>query len=110
LTLCGGIVVSETIIYKWRYGETLSFDLELSTRFEWDGVNIGLVLKNGIISEAKVYSDAMDVEFIEALSNIFIGGVFNAKIMAQSIREIDTNEDSGFMREAIAGWLAQKAF
>jgi lipoate-protein ligase A len=96
--------------WEWRYGETLSFDLELSTRFEWGGVDIGLVLRNGIISEAKVYSDAMDVEFIEALSNIFIGGVFNAKAMAQSIWEMDTNEDNGFMREAIAGWLDQKAF
>lgn len=46
--------------WNWRMGKTPAFDLELSERFPWGGVQILLTLKEGIVTQAQVYSDALD--------------------------------------------------
>ena len=46
--------------WDWRMGRTPAFDLELSERFLWGGVQLLLTLKEGIVAQAEVYSDAMD--------------------------------------------------
>ncbi len=48
--------------WEWRMGKTPSFDLELSERFPWGGIDLQLTLKDGRVTEAKVWSDAMDAE------------------------------------------------
>ena len=95
--------------WDWRYGENRQFDLELSNRFEWGRINIGLVLKNGLIDDARVYSDAGDAGFIEALSRTLIGSERDSQAMAQSVREMDTAAENRFMCEALAGWLTKQS-
>ena len=59
--------------WDWRLGKTPSFDLELSERFPWGGVQILLTLKEGRVSHAQVYSDAMDPALPECVSQKLIG-------------------------------------
>lgn len=46
--------------WDWRIGKTPAFNLTLENRFSWGGIEILLNVKRGIISEAVVYSDALD--------------------------------------------------
>lgn len=59
--------------WDWRLGKTPAFDLELSERFSWGGVQLLLSTKEGIITDAKVYSDAMDTELPRQLSERLTG-------------------------------------
>ena len=51
--------------WEWRYGHTPKFDLEFETRFPWGEIQVGLSLKKGIITQATIYSDAMNPQLIE---------------------------------------------
>jgi lipoate-protein ligase A len=94
--------------WDWRYGEIRQLDLELSHRFEWGRIEIGLVVKNGLIHDAKVYSDVRDAEFIDALSLTLIGKELNPKALAQAVLELDTVPENRFMSEALAAWLIRR--
>ncbi|HEX2945053.1 MAG TPA: lipoate--protein ligase [Clostridia bacterium] len=73
--------------WEWRYGETTGFDVELENRFIWGGVQIGLKIENGIISEAKVFSDAMEEAYIEALPGIFEGCPYDSGQLARRLTD-----------------------
>ncbi len=96
--------------WEWRYGQAPSFDIEFSTRFEWGGIDIGLQLERGIIKEVKVYSDAMDVEFIDMVAQALKGIILNAPVMADCICKIDAGTDRKQMQEDIAAWIITKDF
>lgn len=53
--------------WKWRFGQKIDFQMELSHRFSWGGLTIQLQVEEGTIVDAAVYSDALDQEFILAL-------------------------------------------
>lgn len=96
--------------WEWRYGEAPKFDLEFGVRFPWGGVEIGLKLEQGVIKEARVYSDAMDAEFIGMLPQTLQGVILNALVMADTVRSMDAGPDRRPMQEDIAGWFMKKDF
>lgn len=53
--------------WKWRFGRKMEFQMELSHRFSWGGITIQLQVEEGRITDAAVYSDALDQDFILAL-------------------------------------------
>ena len=98
--------------WAWRYGEAPDFDVTYETRFPWGGIEIGFTLQNGIISEAVVYSDAMDAAYIASLTEILKGSRYDSGQLARQILEADSEEpdDVKTMAEDLAGWLSSKGF
>jgi lipoate-protein ligase A len=56
---------------EWKYGKNPPFSFESSGRFPWGGVEIRLDVRENRVSEAAVYSDAMDEEFILQIQVLF---------------------------------------
>jgi lipoate-protein ligase A len=96
--------------WEWRYGQTPKFDIEMTQRFAWGGIEIGMQLKNGIIEKAAVYSDALDETFIEMLPEILEGCSFQSTALAHKLRALEVQETRREMIEDIAGWLEEKGF
>lgn len=97
--------------WQWRYGESPRFDISLNTRFPWGGIEMGLHLEHGKITQATVYSDAMDEEFIEDLPSIMEGVSFHSAEIAQKVRDYGQNNSvRKSMVEDIASWLSKKGF
>ena len=46
--------------WEWNYGQTIPFTFESEGRFPWGSVQIEVQVENGIVQQAKVYSDSMD--------------------------------------------------
>jgi len=59
--------------WDWRMGKTPAFDLELSERFPWGGVQLLLTLKDGLVQQAQVYSDALDTELPQIIEHRLTG-------------------------------------
>lgn len=51
----------------WRFGKTPEFSHSLETRFDWGIINIHLNIKKGVIDECIIFSDALDIDFIQTL-------------------------------------------
>jgi lipoate-protein ligase A len=60
----------------WKYGKNPPFAFEAQGRFAWGGVEIHFDVNNNTITNAQVFSDAMDSEFILELADALRGTPF----------------------------------
>lgn len=67
--------------WDFRFGDTPKFDVVLNNRFPWGEVNINLKLLKGKISEVKIYTDAMDVNFVNSVEKLMIDLPLEAAII-----------------------------
>lgn len=96
--------------WEWRYGEAPQFDIDMSARFAWGGVEMGIQLENGIISKARVFSDAMDADFFEQLGSALRGRKFHSGDMSRAVRDSINCDEQKVIAEDIALWIEQKGF
>lgn len=72
--------------WDYLYGTPLPFSFECQARFPWGGIQLQLQAKDGIITTAKVYSDAMDWQLPAALERALSGCRFNLTDMSTALR------------------------
>ena len=70
-------------------GKTPAFDLELDTRFPWGGVQLQFSLKNSMVEQVRVFSDAMDAELAAEIQNRLVGVRFGSQVMYQALMQSD---------------------
>jgi lipoate---protein ligase len=59
--------------WDWRFGKTPDFTHHMEERFDWGGMDIHLDVHRGVITEGKIYSDAMDPAMITAIEESLPG-------------------------------------
>ena len=57
----------------WLFGQKLSFTFRCEQRFPWGGVELQFKVDRGVITDAKVYTDAMDDRLASKLESALIG-------------------------------------
>ncbi len=62
----------------WRYGTRIPFTRSIEHRFDWGGVEVQLQMKGGFISDCRIYSDALETEVFEALTEVLRGCRYDA--------------------------------
>ena len=72
--------------WDYLYGAPLSFSFQCEERFPWGGVQLQLEAKGGVITAAKVYSDAMDWELAPKLEEALTGCAFRLDAMTRAVR------------------------
>lgn len=75
--------------WEWKMGKTPAFDLELDTRFPWGGVQLQFSLKNSVVEQVSVYSDAMDAELAAELQDRLTDVRFGSQSMYQALMQSD---------------------
>lgn len=86
--------------WDWTYGRTPSFDITLSTRFAWGQVELLLSLKDGHVSDAQCYTDAMDAELSSRVCKALSGCVFTPSALAGCFIDSTVPEE-----QELSGWL-----
>jgi hypothetical protein len=59
---------------------------------------------------AKVYSDAIDEEFISVLPEHLMGVAFSSSELSEAIRKLSFGQERKQMTDDIAQWLEMKQF
>jgi lipoate-protein ligase A len=96
--------------WEWRFGKTPPFDLTIQRRFPWGGIELGLTLKGGSIQDARVFSDAMEPQLIEAIAPRLQGLPLDKGAMAAVLGGLgETEEEKEIIRE-IREWLSAVEF
>ena len=80
--------------WEWLYGQKIPFTFEWEDRFPWGGIQIALQVENGLVEQARVYSDAMDWTIPPKLEQALTGCRFAADVLGQAIAAADTGVDS----------------
>lgn len=69
----------------WKYDRTPAFSHKLSARFAWGGIVIELDVREGSVAECRVYSDALDSEYISSLADKIKGCRYDAELLCRAI-------------------------
>lgn len=93
--------------WEWRYGESYQFDAQMEQKFDWGHVQMGINVRDGIVSGAEIYSDALDCDYISQIAGSLEGCRFQSGIMAEALVR-NAPEDGGFgvPRRKMAGDMA----
>ncbi len=75
---------AEQSSWDWNYGKALEFNHHFDERFTWGGVEVQLVVKDGVIVEAKIYSDSLYLASLEALE----AGLINLRYEQGEINQL----------------------
>lgn len=94
--------------WEWRYGKSPRFDLTLEHRFTWGNLDLGLVLENGMITGAEIYSDAMDSLLIRQMAQALSGLPLKADVIGQKLSAVETRAESRPLLLEAGEWLSQK--
>lgn len=74
---------------EWLFGRSLNFTWEAEKRFEWGSVQLQLVLDNGRVKDAVMFSDALDTSFIPEIPNAMIGAEFSRKSLVTAVMGVE---------------------
>ena len=97
--------------WEWLFGNTPHFDITIKNRFEWGGVEICFALRDAITQEVKIYSDAMDADFIQTISAALIGLKFRSDVLAESLERVCClNGQQKAMLNDISSFILGKSF
>lgn len=92
--------------WDWRFGQSPTFDMVLEQRFPWGGVELCLSSREGLVTGCKLYSDAMDEAFIEAVAAALPGTAFRSAALAERVRGL--GEANPQVAGDLAAWLLDK--
>ena len=59
--------------WNWRFGKTPEFTHHIETRFDWGIIDLHLDVKQAVIRDVVIFSDALNVELIELLKDTLTG-------------------------------------
>ncbi|MBP3634058.1 MAG: lipoate--protein ligase [Oscillospiraceae bacterium] len=79
--------------WQWRLGKTPAFDLELSERFPWGGVQLLLTLRDGTVERAEVFSDAMDADLPQRIRARLTGCRCSSRALHDALQGTDMQQN-----------------
>ena len=85
---------------QWRLGRLSGFSYELRRRFDFGELEILLSVEQGKVKEAKVYSDAMDAAWVQALEKALRGKAFTASALSRAVPK--STDDAGISQQVAA--------
>ena len=77
----------------WLFGQKLPFTFRCESRFSWGGIELQICADRGVITDAKVYTDAMDDGLADKLKATLTGCSLQINAIAQTLRESDVEQD-----------------
>ena len=72
--------------WEWNYGQKLPFTAELEARFPWGCVQLCMQVENGMVTGAKIYSDAMDWQLPERMEALLLGARFEKDAVCERLQ------------------------
>lgn len=91
--------------WEWTYGECPAFDVMHEERLSFGEVQLHLSAKEGLITAAKLYSDAMDADFIQRLSAVLTGCTYDAASMAAAVAPLPVRAETAPALEELCQWI-----
>ena len=73
--------------WEWLFGSRLPFSFSCEAKFDWGWIQLQLQVESGQILEAQVYSDAMDWELPDKVSDCLKGCKFNQADLCRAIQK-----------------------
>lgn len=95
--------------WNWCYGETPKFNHQVEERFTWGGVEIHIDSHKGLITQTKIYTDAIENSFVEILEKVLCGIKYESEAVKETILSLKNSgqsESLNLILKDLADWLS----
>lgn len=75
--------------WDWRLGKSPEFEICFENRFSFGETQLFIKTKNGFIAEAKVFSDALDIEIADEISNCLTDCKYDRDAICGSFKKMN---------------------
>jgi len=81
--------------WDWIYGKKMEFNYSIDKRFTWGDIDLRFVIDSGVIKQCAAYSDALETELFELITQELAGCTFSTLAMIQVLQEmsVDTEKE-----------------
>lgn len=79
---------------KWTLGVQSNFDISWAHRFSWGDITLELDVHEGVIQDVRIYSDAMDTQWIETIKDCLKGCPYSVGAMTDSLQHLAKDEQT----------------
>lgn len=93
--------------WEWRFGASCPFTCTFSERFVWGDAEVSLAVREGVVSEARLCSDALDAEFVEHMARALSDVRFSADELACAIEALPCQTEAQTRMAADVGALVR---
>lgn len=73
--------------FDFIFGQSPAFDINITKKYDFGEMDINLCLKDGVIISVEIYSDSLDVRYINVLKQSLTGKIFNEKMIDDLIEK-----------------------
>ncbi|MBH0084894.1 lipoate--protein ligase [Psychrobacter sp. SCQQ22] len=95
--------------WDWRFGKTPEFTHHIETRFDWGIIDLHLDVKQAVIREVVIFSDALNVELIDLLKETLTDSKYNHSDVKTKLDELGTaHSDVAAQVNDVSEWLTSE--
>lgn len=94
--------------WHWRFGASPKFSHSLpQERFAWGSLDVRLDVRNGLVHEVAIFSDALDVTLVESAVEALQGARYDGDDLATRLRAVGSkgSGDARAQMEELADWV-----
>lgn len=78
--------------WEWVYGESPKFELQQSKRYQGGNIDIRLNVKNGIITDFKIFGDFFGKKDIAEVEELIVNNKFEENQIRDILKDLDFND------------------
>ena len=78
--------------WDWRFGKTPEFSHHIETRFDWSIIDLHLDVKQAVIRDVVIFSDALNVELIDLLKETLTDIKYNRHEVKATLAELANSQ------------------
>ncbi|MGB6825631.1 MULTISPECIES: lipoate--protein ligase [unclassified Psychrobacter] len=95
--------------WDWRFGKTPEFTHHIETRFDWGMMDVHMDVKQAMITEVVIFSDALNVELIDLLKETLTDSKYNRSDVKTKLDELGTaHSDVAAQVNDVSEWLTSE--
>ena len=92
--------------WDWRFGKTPEFTHHIETRFDWGIIDMHLDVKQAVITDVIIFSDALNVELIDLLKDALAGIKYSKDNINIRLDELSqANTELAAQIDDVSRWL-----
>ena len=75
--------------WDWRFGKTPEFSHRIETRFDWGMIDLHMDVKQAVITDVVIFSDALNIELIDDLKEALTGVKYNKEDIKAKLNSLN---------------------
>jgi lipoate-protein ligase A len=99
-------IYSKYSSYEWIYGNTPGFEVKFDEHFDWGEIQIDANISNLFIKDVKIYSDCLNVAFIDNLTKSLMGVKYSHNDIKSAVfNAVHSEKENQMAEDIITKWF-----